>query len=143
MVKLWFTYAARDLKAAKNTLVHGAEFKNISAFHSQQCAEKAVKGFLAHHKIRFSKTHDLESLSKDVAQIDSILAKQVFKLKNMNDYAVAYRYPDAEKRPMTVARAKTAIINAEKIYTECLKRVRQKEDLGLLSNSKNTKSKPQ
>ncbi len=74
MVKLWFTYAARDLKTAKLCIDRGPEFKNISAFHSQQCIEKAAKGFLAKHKVRFSKVHDLEKLAGEIFQVDPELA---------------------------------------------------------------------
>ena len=59
IVKQWFKYAAADLKVAKNSLSFSAEFKAISAFHSQQCAEKAIKGYLTFHKVRFPKSHDI------------------------------------------------------------------------------------
>lgn len=122
MVKWWFKYAARDLKIAKLSLENSSDLKNISAFHSQQCAEKAIKGLLASHKIRFSKTHKIDDLAKELISIDSKFSKRLMKYKNMNDLAVAYRYPDAEKKPLTISRAKTAIKNAETIYNECFKK---------------------
>ena len=35
-------------------------------FNSQQCAEKAIKGFLTYKKIHFEKIHDIVALSKEV-----------------------------------------------------------------------------
>jgi hypothetical protein len=44
------------------------------------------------------------------------LAKLIFKVKNFTDFAVAYRYPDAEKKPISQAQSKKAIMMAQKIY---------------------------
>jgi len=126
MVKYWFTYAARNLKIAKHSLVLGNEYKEISGFHSQQCAEMAIKGLMAFHRIRVVKTHDLKKLADEVEKIDPSLATLIVKsAKPMTDLAVAYRYPDAELPPLTIRKAKTAIENAEKIYQACLSLVRR------------------
>lgn len=119
IIKQWFKYAAADLKLAKNSLNFGAEFKAISVFHSQQCAEKSIKGYLAHHKVRFSKTHNIEQLVSLVANVDPKLAKKIIKVKVLTMYAVVYRYPDAERKPMTVAKARSAIKLAEMVYEAC------------------------
>lgn len=119
IIKQWFKYAATDLKMAKNSLNFSTEFKAISAFHSQQCAEKAIKGYLAHHKVRFPKTHNINDLIDLVIDIDPILAKKVRKSRILTDYAVVYRYPDAERKPLTVAKAKSAIKLAEMVLEAC------------------------
>lgn len=126
MVKLWFTYAARDLKITAHSLAFGPEYKNISAFHSQQCAEKAIKGLLSHHRIRFTKTHDLEKLSEDAVQVDAKIAKLVLKNKILSEYAVFYRYPDAEKKALTLAQARSAVSRARLIYDRCYASVFEK-----------------
>ena len=52
MVKAWFAKASRDLRTAKLLLAQNTEdFWESTVFHSQQAAEKSVKGFLAFHKI--------------------------------------------------------------------------------------------
>ncbi len=91
IVKQWFSYASRDLQIAKYSLEHSSEFKNISAFHSQQCAEKSLTGLLAFHKIRFLKTYRIDELAKEVARYDPKFSKQLMKYKYMKDFAVAYR----------------------------------------------------
>lgn len=108
---------------AKLSLAAGSEFKNISAFHSQQCAEKAIKGFLTFHKVRFSKTHDLIQLATEVAVVDVKLSKLIIKTKGLTDYAVVFRYPSIEKRPLSLNKAKTAIKQSQAIYDECFKKV--------------------
>lgn len=122
-VKQWFTYAARDLRLAKQSLELSNEYKNVSAFLSQQAAEKAIKGFLACNKVRVQKTHDLKALATDVAPLDDDLAKLIRKHESMSKFAVAYRYPNESQRPLSLARAKSAVKNARTIYDECFARV--------------------
>lgn len=119
IVKQWFKYAAADLKVAKNSLIFSAEFKAISAFHSQQCAEKAMKGYLTYHNVRFPKSHDLGILVDLVATIDTGLAKKITKARPLKIYAVVFRYPDAERKSLTLAKAKSAIKLAEMVLDAC------------------------
>lgn len=55
----WLAYAEDDLKVAK--VIFNSEHISIAAvlFHSQQCAEKALKGYLVYNDIQFHKTRDL------------------------------------------------------------------------------------
>ena len=119
IVKQWFKYAAADLKVAKNSLSFSAEFKAISAFHSQQCAEKAMKGYLTYHNVRFPKSHDLGILVDLVATIDTALAKKITRARPLKIYAVVFRYPDAERKPLTLAKARSAIKLAEMVFEAC------------------------
>ena len=119
IVKQWFNYAAADLKVAKNSLSFSAEFKAISAFHSQQYAEKAIKGYLTFHNVRFPKSHDLGILVDLVATVDTKLAHKMTKARPLKIYAVAFRYPDAERKPLTLAKAKSAIKLAEMVLVAC------------------------
>lgn len=139
MLRQWFRFAAADLAIAKKALAFSPEYKNIAGFHAQQCAEKAAKGFLTYHKVRFSKTHDLEKLGEEIAQVDTKLAKLVKRSKSINDLAVAYRYPDAQKTPLTVVKIKTAIKRAEAIYLACFDSIYGNNSNQLLV--KNRKSK--
>ena len=122
-VKQWFAFSARDLRLAGQSLALSSEFKNTSAFLAQQAAEKAVKGFLAFHRIRAQKTHDMKRLAEEVASVDVDLAQLVRKGSILSKYAVEYRYPSESKRPLTVAMARTAIKKAQSIYDECFDRV--------------------
>jgi HEPN domain-containing protein len=125
IVQQWFKYAHRDIKIAKASLELSSDYKNISAFHAQQCAEKSIKGYLAFNKIRFQKTHNVTQLLDEIAKVDIKLAKKLSKAKTLTVYAVTYRYPDAERKPLTVAKTKTAIKVAEQVFKSCLAAIKK------------------
>ncbi len=53
----WFLIAHEDLGLAKLALREG--FYNGCAYHAQQAAEKALKGYLAFKQHKLIRTHDL------------------------------------------------------------------------------------
>lgn len=99
-IQIWFQKSAEDLKVARLLLASKSEdFLGPSVFHSQQCAEKAIKGYLAFHKVRFSKTHDLEILINLVAQVDIELSQSLKPAGVLTKFAIAYRYPEEIESP--------------------------------------------
>ncbi len=106
MVKDWFKKAAQDLKTAKLLLAQNNEdFWGANAFHSQQAAEKSIKGFLAKNKLRFTKTHNMEVLVSLVAKTDQKLGEYLEPIKILTIYAVAYRYPEESELPEPLTQA--------------------------------------
>jgi len=65
----WLIKANHNLKAARKLTKSCDEAKelllDIAIYHAQQCAEKALKGFLVFKKQCIEKTHDLEFLVKE------------------------------------------------------------------------------
>ncbi|CAN5146524.1 hypothetical protein BH23CHL1_BH23CHL1_17780 [soil metagenome] len=61
-------------------------------FHSQQCAEKSLKGFLLWHEQRFGKIHDIAILVSSCEKIDPEFAL-LAPAAELSDYAVDFRYP--------------------------------------------------
>jgi len=120
IIKEWFTLAIRDLKSAKALIQLRANHKVAAAFLAQQCVEKSIKGYLVTQDIRAPKTHDIESLAKLVAPVDQELSKRLLKAKKLTDYAVALRYPDAQKKPLTKVKAVAAVKLAHQVYDELL-----------------------
>ena len=109
---MWFNKSVEDLNAAHLLMCQKSEsFWGPSVFHSQQSAEKALKGFLAFKKVRFSKTHDLEILINLVLQVDPELAEILRPAGVLTKFATAYRYPEEAESPEPM----TQII-CEKIY---------------------------
>ncbi len=49
-------------------------FTKATVFHCQQAAEKSIKVYLTHHKVRFNKTHDIEKLLTVVATVNESLS---------------------------------------------------------------------
>lgn len=88
LVKDWFDFAEKDLKAAKKLF---KEFNHITCFHSQQSSEKYIKGLLVLLQIDFRKSHNLtyllELLNKNIP--DNIM----FSAEYLNEFAVEARYP--------------------------------------------------
>jgi HEPN domain-containing protein len=82
MVKMWFRKSAQDLHTAKLLLEQNSEvFWGPLVFHVQQSAEKAIKGYLAFHKIRFANTHDMAILVNLIAKEDKNLKRNLNQLK--------------------------------------------------------------
>jgi HEPN domain-containing protein len=125
MTKQWFVFAGRDLRAAKAILELGSEYKNICAFNCQQCVEKAIKGFLVYSDVRPPKSHNISDLIKLVLKIDPALGKSLSKTEVLTKYAVAYRYPDSEVKPLTMIKVKSALKMAKTAYDSCFERVRK------------------
>lgn len=61
--------------------------------------KKQLQGYLAFHKVRFSKTHDLEILINLVAQVDIELSQRLKPAAILTKYATAYRYPEEAQSP--------------------------------------------
>lgn len=99
MIQRWFQKAAEDLKAAKLLSNHSdQDFLGPAVFHAQQAAEKSIKGYLAHNKIRFSKTHDIAILIQLISPLNTELANALKPAVILSQFAVAYRYPEEAAR---------------------------------------------
>jgi HEPN domain-containing protein len=90
----WLRRAADDLRMAGFAVAADPPLAEQALFHAQQCAEKAMKAFLAWHDRRFGKTHDLVELGKACVTIDPALREAVEEAESLTSYAVAARYPD-------------------------------------------------
>lgn len=126
MVKSWFAKASRDLRTAQLLLAQNNEdFWESTVFHSQQVAEKAIKGFLAYHKIRFTKTHNIEILIELVATADKTLSKELEFSKVLSVYAVAYRYPEENDPPEPLSQSvcEKVVQMAEQVFSSLRIRV--------------------
>jgi HEPN domain-containing protein len=77
----------REFRARKNP--------NYDAvcFHSQQCAEKYLKGKLQEAGIAIKKTHDLEVILNEVLKIEPAWSNMIKAANSLTVYAVKFRYP--------------------------------------------------
>jgi HEPN domain-containing protein len=119
MIKMWFRKSAQDLQTANLLLAQKSEtFWGPLVFHAQQSTEKAIKGYLAFHKIRFSKTHDIEILVNLVAKVDEKLAEYLHPTKILTKYAVAYRYQEENEplEPLTQENCEKITAMAESVF---------------------------
>lgn len=93
-VALWLAKAGEDLGLGEWGMQSDRQFSGPICFHAQQAAEKALKGFLLFHDREFRKTHDLETLCRECAQVDPAFAQWRDACEILSGYAVEPRYPD-------------------------------------------------
>lgn len=66
-VRAWLDRADGDLISAERELRARKDPNyNSACFHSQQCAEKYLKGFMLQNDIPIRKIHDLRELSENI-----------------------------------------------------------------------------
>ena len=71
LTRNWLAKAQRDPLSAQHLAEAEIPLLDSAAYHCQQAAEKAIKAFLVYHDIRFGKTHDLDVLLAQAAEINS------------------------------------------------------------------------
>lgn len=95
LTRQWLSKAQQDLETA-DRMAQPPPLPSVVAFHSQQAAEKALKGYLTWHDQSFEKTHQLETLVRQCADIAADFATLLEAAKTLTPYAVAGRYPPSE-----------------------------------------------
>ena len=88
----WILLAMSDLEAA--IILRNAEKTTQSAYCSQQAAEKALKGFLASHKVPIRKIHDLALLVVECADFDLSFLGLENDAEELKPFSTRSRYPD-------------------------------------------------
>lgn len=112
-VNQWVEKAEDDLLgAAALARLRKKPLPDVVCFHCQQCAEKYLKAFLAHHGEDPPKIHDLLELLDSCVEKDPLLAALAGELLAINSYAVSARYPGASS---TVAEAREALARARTV----------------------------
>ena len=95
----WLVKADRDLLSAKRLAEADNPLLDTAAYHCQQAAEKALKGFLLYHDIRFDKTHDLDVLITQALHVEPnfFLCRNAGRI--LTPLAVEFRYPGEYVEP--------------------------------------------
>ncbi|HDR4873355.1 TPA: HEPN domain-containing protein [Bacillus cereus] len=96
----------------------------IICYHSQQCVEKLLKGFLALNGRPVPKTHNLLLLHKFCCRLDEEFSLILEQCVQLNGYATDIRYPYFEA--LTVQDGLIAIQHAQKVmrfYKETLNKL--------------------
>jgi len=128
MTKQWIFLADDDLRLAQFILDDDDPICWASAFHSQQCAEKALKAFLTFHDIRAKKTHEIDYLLELCCRVNPGFEQFKQTAGKLTEYAVDSRYP-APSHYASKEDAKYAIEIARSIYEFVLKSLPDLEKL--------------
>jgi HEPN domain-containing protein len=122
IIQEWLRYSKNDMIAACYMFYNVNPIQTeISVFHCQQCAEKALKAYLAVHEIDPPKIHDLPILCKMCAEFEGDFLSLMSISSDLNPYAVAARYP--KQLVSDEAEVKTAIDKARQIYDFCTAKI--------------------
>ncbi|MCQ6535991.1 HEPN domain-containing protein (plasmid) [Bacillus mycoides] len=123
-LKEWLFIAKSDLDSARY-LTHMKPFPTaIICYHSQQCVEKLLKGFLALNGRPVPKTHNLLMLHKFCRRLNEEFSLILEQCVQLNGYATEIRYPYFEA--LTVQDGLMAIQHAQKVmsfYKEALNKL--------------------
>ena len=93
----WIVKAEHDLLSAKKLFETG--LYDTAIFHTQQCAEKSLKGFLAFKRLPLQKTHDLVLLNNLCKDIDNSFVQMEDECVFLNSRDIQFRYPSEELNP--------------------------------------------
>jgi HEPN domain-containing protein len=118
LAKEWLRYSKSDLSTAKHIFedVYPREIE-IVCYHSQQCAEKALKGYCVFKGIEPPKAHDLIALCHLCMTTEDTFLLIIDNCSRLNPYGVIVRYPNELAVDETTA--KSSVIMAQKIYEFC------------------------
>ncbi len=122
--RAWLKKAALDLAAGAYELTADPAFGADAAFHAQQAAEKALKGFLLWHDVPLRKTHDPTALGGQCAALDPSIEPLARRAAALTQYSWKYRYPGEPEEP-TRQEADAALALAREVYEAALARLPQ------------------
>ena len=111
----WLRKARSDLESARKLARDPDPFLDTAAYHCQQAAEKAVKGFLVLHDQEFDKVHDVRLHVLQAAEIEPLFKTVLLDAELLTPYATAFRYPYRPLEP-TPAEFTAAFEAAERVY---------------------------
>ena len=140
----WLEKATKDLAVGKFLLRKGEAYFDFACFHCQQCTEKAIKAFLVWHDTPFRRIHDLVSLGAQCLSIDSSLEETFKSTAILSRYAVDARYPGEDDEKYTAEQTQEALVMAERVLREVLRRLPlqlsvEKDTLSKKNNTSRTK----
>ncbi|MCC7106624.1 MAG: HEPN domain-containing protein [Chloroflexi bacterium] len=93
LVRQWLTKVQHDLVTAER-MSQPPAVPDAVVFHAQQAAEKALKAFLMWHNRPFRRTHLLQELVDQCADIAAAFDQLSSAAALLTPFAVQSRYPD-------------------------------------------------
>lgn len=112
----WLRFAEYDLKTAILIVETDEGLLSTALYHVQQCAEKALKGYLLFKKVPIKKTHDIIGLTEHCIELDPDFESIIEDAADVNPFSTETRYPDDYYVFPSLDTAWILIKKAEKIY---------------------------
>ena len=118
----WLIKAEHDLKSAKKLFGGDDPINDTALYHTQQCAEKALKAYIAFNDKPIEKTHDIQLLLELCIEMDEEFDNLYRNGISLNPYSTIFRYPGPASEPDSDD-VKNAIEIAEKIMDFVLMKI--------------------
>lgn len=93
----WWRVAAEDLRVVRACLSLDPPSMGNAAYHSQQAAEKLLKGLLTAAGVSFRKVHDLDELADAASPLHPALSATIDACRPFTAWATEYRYPPEDE----------------------------------------------
>ncbi|MDR3234116.1 MAG: HEPN domain-containing protein [Planctomycetaceae bacterium] len=93
---VWIFKAENDLQSANILIQQNPPLLDVAVFHTQQCAEKALKGFLSFRRQEIRKTHNPAELIRKCAALDSSFETLLADGDFLTPQATEFRYPGTD-----------------------------------------------
>ena len=94
----WLLIAEKDLKSAYQLALDDF-LCSVALYHTQQSAEKALKGYLVYKNQPIKRVHDLVILIEDCAKLDFSFTALLSKASTLKLYITQSRDPDDYVEP--------------------------------------------
>jgi HEPN domain-containing protein len=95
----WLIKSRNDLKSSRKLIEGEDAVLDTSIYHTQQCAEKALKAYLAFKKHPVEKTHDVEYVIELCSDYNPEFENLIEDAEKLNPYSTLYRYPGVLLEP--------------------------------------------
>jgi HEPN domain-containing protein len=123
----WKHKAEEDWKTIQLLMAHEGPRDTI-CFHSQQLAEKYLKGFALFHRRPLKRIHQLDELLADCLEIDQGLQDMTDDVALLSEYYMPSRYPDDYPEEATLEEAEATFQAASRVRTRILAYVAKLEE---------------
>jgi HEPN domain-containing protein len=122
LVQEWLKYSHNDLISAHHLFDDlYPKQSEIACYLSQQCAEKALKGYLFFKDVEPPKTHNLVELCQKCMEHDNTFSEIIYDCADLTPYGIVVRYPNELAVDDIIA--KSTIDKAQVIYDFCAGKV--------------------
>ena len=89
----WYEKAEKDMEMARRALDPEGPIPEMPCYHSQQCAEKYLKGYLISQNIDFLYVHDLVYLTQRCMERKQAFTELEQAARILSKYGAGVRYP--------------------------------------------------
>jgi len=95
----WLFKAEQDLKSAEYLLSSPGKLFDAAIYHTQQCAEKALKAYLTKIELPIEKSHNLIYLCQIAQATEADFIGLLDAVIILNPYSIMFRYPEGDLLP--------------------------------------------